>query len=198
MIEALDNDLVDFGGDVIPAEVGRRRVQAHFFKGYWRDIGTMRAFFDAHMDLVKFNPPFSFHDRDWPIYTRPRHLPGARLDGCCFTRVLLGDGSKVVNSTVEDSVIGLRANIAGVTLKRTLVMGVDSHYPEAPADAPPVGIGEGSVISNAIIDKNARIGRNVKIVNTAGVQEADGDGWFIRDGLVVIPKNGIVPDGTEI
>jgi len=198
LIEALDNDFVDFGGEVIPAEVGRRRVQAHFFKGYWRDIGTMRAFFDAHMDLVKFNPLFSFHDRDWPIYTRPRHLPGARLDACCFTRVLLGDGSKVVNSTVEDSVIGLRAKIAAATLKRTLVMGVDSYYPEAPADAPPVGIGEGSVIINAIIDKNARIGRNVKILNASGVEEADGDGWFIRDGIVVIPKNGIVPDGTEI
>ena len=150
------------------------------------------------MDLVKFNPPFSFHDRDWPIYTRPRHLPGARLDGCCFTRVLLGDGSRVVDSTVEDSVIGLRANINGATLKRTLVMGVDNFYPNAPADAPPVGIGEGSIIENAIIDKNARIGRGVKIVNSAGLQEVDGDGWAIRDGVVVIPKNSIIPDGTEI
>ena len=198
LLEALDNDLVDFGGDVIPAEVGRRRVQAHFFKGYWRDIGTTRAFFDAHMDLVKFNPPFSFHDRDWPIYTRPRHLPGARLDGCCFTRVLLGDGSRVVDSTVEDSVIGLRANINGATLKRTLVMGVDNFYPKASADAPPVGIGEGSIITNAIIDKNARIGRGVKIINSAGLQEAEGDGWVIRDGIVVVPKNSIIPDGTEV
>jgi glucose-1-phosphate adenylyltransferase len=198
LLEALDNDFVDFGGEVIPAEVGRRRVQAHFFKDYWRDIGTIRAFFDAHMDLVKFNPPFSFHDRDWPIYTRPRHLPGARLDGCCFKHVLLGDGSRVIDAKVEDSVIGLRSNINGATLKRALVMGVDSYYPEAPGDAPPVGIGEDALIENAIIDKNARIGRGVRIVNTAGVQEADGDGWAIRDGIVVIPKNGIIPDGTEI
>jgi glucose-1-phosphate adenylyltransferase len=198
LLEALENEFVDFGGEVIPAEVGRRRVQAHFFKGYWRDIGTIRAFFDAHMDLVKFNPPFSFHDREWPIYTRPRHLPGARLDSCCFTRVLLGDGSRVVDSKVEDSVIGLRANIAGATLKRTLVMGVDNYYPEAPAGAPPVGIGEDSLVENAIIDKNARIGRNVKIVNASGTAEADGDGWSIRDGIVVIPKNGIIPDGTVI
>jgi len=198
LLEALDNDFVDFGGDVIPAEVGRRRVQAHFFKGYWRDIGTIKAFFEAHMDLVKFNPPFSFHDRDWPIYTRPRHLPGARLDGCCFNRVLLGDGSRVVDARVEDSVIGLRGNISGATLKRTLVMGVDGYYPEAPAGSPPVGIGDGSVIENAIIDKNARIGRNVRIVNTEGVTEADGDGWEIRDGIVVIPKNAIIPDGSVI
>ncbi len=198
LLEALDNDLVDFGGEVIPAEVGRRRIQAHFFKGYWRDIGTTQAFFDAHMDLVQFNPPFSFHDDNWPIYTRPRHLPGARLDGCCFERVLLGDGSRVVDSKVEDSVIGLRANISGADLSRTLVMGVDGYYPEAPAGAPPVGIGQGSVIRKAIIDKNARIGRNVRIVNESGVAEGNGDGWAIRDGIVVVPKNGVIPDGTVI
>jgi glucose-1-phosphate adenylyltransferase len=198
LLEALDNDLVDFGGDVIPAEVGRRRVQAHFFKGYWRDIGTIRAFFDAHMDLVQFNPLFSFHDREWPIYTRPRHLPGARLDGCCFSRVLLGDGSKVVDSKVEDSVVGLRSSIKGATLRKVLVMGVDNYYPEAPPGSPPVGIGEDSMIENAIIDKNARIGRNVRIVNVDQVEEADGDGWAIHDGIVVIPKNGMIPDGTEI
>jgi glucose-1-phosphate adenylyltransferase len=112
--------------------------------------------------------------------------------------VLLGDGSRVVDAKVEDSVIGLRGNIKGATLKRTLVMGVDNYYPEAPAGAPPVGIGEGSVIENAIIDKNARIGRDVRILNTDGVNEAIGDGWEIRDGIVVIPKNGIVPDGSEI
>lgn len=198
LIEALDNDFVDFGGEVIPAEVGRRRVQAHFFKGYWRDIGTIRAFFDAHMDLVQFNPPFSFHDRDWPIYTRPRHLPGARLDACRFKRVLLADGSRVIDSDVEDSVIGLRANIQQATLRRTLVMGVDSYYPEAPEGSPPVGIGPGSRIENAIIDKNARIGRGVRILNRDGLDHADGDGWAIRDGIVVIPKNGIISDGTEI
>ncbi len=198
LLEALDNDFVDFGGEVIPAEVGRRRVQAHFFKGYWRDIGTTRAFFDAHMDLVQFNPPFSFHDRDWPIYTRPRHLPGARLDGCCFSRVLLGDGSRVIDSKVEDSVIGLRSNINGAELSRTMVMGVDSHYPDPGAGAPPVGIGQGSVVRNAIIDKNARIGRDVRILNEAGVEEAEGDGWSIRDGIVVIPKNGVIPDGSVI
>ena len=198
LLEALDNDFVDFGGEVIPAEVGRRRIQAHFFKGYWRDIGTIRAFFDAHMDLVQFNPPFSFHDREWPIYTRPRHLPGARLDNCCFTRVLLGDGSRVVDSTVDDSVIGLRGNMAGARLKRTLVMGVDNYYPEAPAGSPPVGIGPGAVIENAIIDKNARIGRDVRILNEAGLEHAEGDGWAIHDSIVVIPKNSIIPDGTVI
>jgi glucose-1-phosphate adenylyltransferase len=197
LLEVLEGDLVDFGRDIIPAEVGRRRVQAHFFKGYWRDIGTIRAFFDAHMDLVRPDPAFTFHDREWPIYSRPRYLPGARLFGCCFNRVLLGDGSRVLDSDVKESVIGLRSDIRGSKLERTLIMGVDSYYPEFPG-APPVGVGEGSEIRNAIIDKNARIGRNVKILNAAGVEEGDGDGWSIREGIVVVPKNSVIPDGTEI
>ncbi|MBD3871504.1 MAG: glucose-1-phosphate adenylyltransferase, partial [Acidobacteria bacterium] len=198
LIEALDNDLADFGGDIIPAEVSRRKVQAHFFKGYWRDIGTIRAFFDAHMDLVQPDPEFTFHDPAWPIYTRPRYLPGARLHGCRFDRVLLGDGSRVEDSVAEEAVIGLRAQIHNSTVRRTLIMGVDSHFPEPTPGDPPVGIGEGCEISNAIIDKNARIGRGVRICNERGVQEADGDGWAIRDGIVVVEKNGVVPDGTVI
>ena len=197
LLDVLDSSLVDFGRDIIPSETGRRRVQGHFFQGYWRDIGTIRAFFDAHMDLVKPEPPFSFHDRTWPIYTRPRYLPGARLSGCRFNHVVLGEGSRIVDSEVEDAVIGLRSDIRGAKIKRALVMGVDSHYPEIPG-APPVGIGEGSEIRDAIIDKNARIGRRVRIVNQAGVQDADGDGWAIREGIVVVPKNSVIPDGTVV
>jgi len=198
LVEALDNDLVDFGGDIIPAEISRRRVQAHFFKGYWRDIGTIRAFFDAHMDLVQTKPPFTFHDREWPIYTRPRYLPGARLHSCHFDHVLLGDGSRVEDSEAEDSVIGLRAVINRSKIRRTLIMGVDAYYPDPKPGEPPVGVGDGCEISNAIIDKNARIGRNVRICNESGVEEADGDGWAIRDGIVVVEKNGVVPDDTVI
>ena len=198
LIEALDNDLVDFGGDIIPAEISRRRVQAHFFKGYWRDIGTIRAFFEAHMDLVQPDPEFTFHDRNWPIYTRPRYLPGAKLHECQFDHVLLGDGSRVEATVAHDTVIGLRAQIKGSTIHRSLIMGVDNHYPEPGPGEPPVGVGEGSEISDAIIDKNARIGRNVRICNEQNVQEADGDGWAIRDGIVVVEKNGVIPDGTVI
>ncbi len=197
LLEVLDSSLVDFGRDIIPAETGRRRVQAHFFKGYWRDIGTIRAFFDAHMDLVKPEPPFSFHDQAWPIYTRPRYLPGARLSGCCFNRVVLGEGSRIADSTIEDAVIGLRSDIRGAKITRTLIMGLDSNYPDFP-NAPPVGVGEGSEVRDAIIDKNARIGRGVRILNEAGVQEADGEGWAIREGVVVVPKNSVIPDGTVI
>jgi glucose-1-phosphate adenylyltransferase len=197
LLESLESGLIDFGGDIIPAEVDRRRIQAHFFKGYWRDIGTTRAFFQAHMDLVQPDPPFTFHDPAWPFYTRPRYLPGARLHDSGFDATLLGDGSLVENSRVVSSVIGLRGVVRGADIERTLIMGVDSHYPDAPG-APPVGVGEGTVIRSAIVDKNARIGRNVRILNEGGLQEAEGDGWCIRDGIVVIPKNAVIPDGTVI
>jgi len=198
LVEALDNRLVDFGGDIIPAEISKRRVQAHFFKGYWRDIGTIGAFFDAHMDLVQPDPEFTFHDQSWPIYTRPRYLPGAKLHGCRFDNVVLGDGSKVEATDAENAVLGLRARISGATIRRCLIMGVDSHYPDPQPGEPDVGIGEGSEISNAIIDKNARIGRNVRICNEGHVDEAEGDGWAIRDGIVVVEKNAVIPDGTVI
>jgi glucose-1-phosphate adenylyltransferase len=198
LMDSLESDHIDFGGDIIPAAVSRLRVQAHFFKGYWRDIGTIRAFFEAHLDLVSAEPKFDFHDASWPIYTRPRYLPGARLDGCKFDKALLGDGSRLYDSEVSESVIGLRSVVRGSRLDRVLMMGVDSHYPDPGGGAPPVGIGEGSDISNAIIDKNARIGRGVKIHNRDRVQDGEGKSWTIRDGIVVIPKNAVIPDGSEI
>ena len=198
LLEALENDLVDFGGEIIPSEVKRRRIQAHFFKGYWRDIGTIRAFFEAHMDLVSEFPRFSFHDPRWPIYTRPRFLPGAMLSQCQFDRVLLADGSHLERATVSHSVIGIRSVVRGANLERVLLMGVDSHLQMPTSEQPPIGIGEGSLIANAIIDKNARIGRNVSIINARKVDHADGEGWCIRDGITVISKNAVIPDGTVI
>jgi len=198
LLEALDNEMIDFGGEIIPSEVSRRRIQAHFFKGYWRDIGTIRAFFEAHMDLVSQFPPFSFHDPRWPIYTRPRFLPGAMLSQCNFDRVLLGDGSYLERTQVSHAVIGIRSVIRGADLNRVLVMGVDSHVQNPSGGLPPVGIGEGSTISNAIIDKNARIGRNVSIINARSLDHADGEGWCIRDGITVISKGAVIPDGTVI
>jgi glucose-1-phosphate adenylyltransferase len=198
LLAALDNNLNDFGRDIIPGMLDRFHVQSHFFDGYWRDIGTIRSFFEAHMDLVKPSPPFSFHDQKWPFYSRPRYLPGARLRQCQFDRVILADGTDIEDCMVEDSVIGLRSIIRGADIKRTLIMGIDSHYPSAGPDDPSAGIGPGSVICDAIIDKNARIGRNVRIVNQKKLRDAEFDSWAIRDSIVVIPKNSVVPDGTVI
>jgi glucose-1-phosphate adenylyltransferase len=196
--ECLANELADFGHHVIPAAVDKYRVQAHLFDGYWRDIGTIRAFYDAHMDLVEPHAGFSFNDQDWPFYTHPRYLPGARLTGARFNRTVLAEGSVIDASTVEDSIIGVRSVMRRATVRRSLLMGVDPYPPEGPPGAPPVGIGDGSLIQDAIVDKNARIGRNVRIVNKQNAQEAEGPGWVIRDGIVIILKNAVIPDDQTI
>jgi len=144
------------------------------------------------------SPPFEFGDPAWPIYTHPRYLPGARVSGTRFNRAILAEGSVVLDSTVEESIIGIRTVMHRVTVRRSLLMGADPHPPEAAPGAPPVGIGEGTLIQEAIIDKNARIGRHVRIVNQNKIADAEGPGWVIRDGIVVVPKNAVVPDGTTI
>ncbi len=188
----------DFGRDILPSLVGEGRMQAMLFDGYWRDIGTIGAFYEAHMDLVAPDPPFDFYDPDWIFYTRPRFLPGTMLHGGRFDHTLLADGGRVEHSVIERSVIGVRSRIRHATIRGSLLMGIDVDPPEVPAGAPPLGIGEGTVIERAIVDKNVRIGRDVRLVNSKGLDEADGDGWAIRDGIVVVVKNAVIPDGTVI
>jgi glucose-1-phosphate adenylyltransferase len=182
----------------LPPEVKRRRVQAHYFDGYWRDIGTIGAFYEAHMDLLRPSPPFDFYDPDWVIYTHPRYLPGTRIDGVHLERSVIADGVKIQDSRLSSSIIGIRSEIRGAEIHDSLIMGVDEDFPDAPPDAPPVGIGRGTLVRRAIVDKNARIGRDVRIVNEAGLTEGRGEGYEIHDGIVVIPKNAIIPDGTVI
>jgi len=198
LAECLDNDLGDFGHDVLPRAVGQYHVQAHLFDGYWRDIGTIRSFYDAHMDLLEPKAHFDFHDRNWPVFTHPRFLPGTRMTNCRFYRTVLAGGGVVSDCTVEESVIGVRTVMREAAVRRALIFGADPEPPDAPPGAPPVGIGRGTVIANAIVDKNARIGSNVRILNEAGVQEADGPGWAIREGLVVVVRGAVIPDGTVI
>jgi glucose-1-phosphate adenylyltransferase len=198
LAECLQDEGHDFGRHILPAAVGKRRIQAHFFHGYWRDIGTISAFHDAHMDLVRSKPPFDLHNPDWPFYTHPRYLPGSRINECRFDRTIVADGSVLVDSTFSESVLGVRSVIRKASVRRSLIMGADPYPPQESADAPPVGIGEETVIENAIVDKNARIGRNVRILNEKGDREGEGPNWVIREGIVVIPKNAVLPDGTKI
>jgi glucose-1-phosphate adenylyltransferase len=188
----------DFGHHVIPKAVSERRVQGFLFEGYWRDIGTIRSFYDAHMDLVRPDPPFHFNDPEWPFYTHPRYLPGSRVNATRLNRSILSEGALLEECTIEDSIIGLRATLNRVTVRRSLLMGADPYPPDGPPGAPPVGIGEGSLIQDAIVDKNARVGRNVRITNKQGVQDSEGPGWAIRDGIVIVTKNAVIPDGTTI
>ncbi len=188
----------DFGRDILPEAVKEARVQAFLFDGYWRDIGTIRAFYDAHMDLVRDDPPFHFNDPGWPFYTHPRYLPGSRLHAVRINRSIVSDGAALTESTIESSIIGVRTTVTRATVRRSLVMGADPFPPDGPEGAPPLGIGEGSLIQDAIIDKNARIGRGVVITNREERTTGDGPGWAIREGIVVVTKNAVIPDGVVI
>lgn len=195
----LDNDLSDFGHHVMPQAVDRCRVQSHFFNDYWRDIGTIRSFYEAHLDLVKPEAPFDFYDANWLFFTHARFLPGSRLTDCRFHRTVLAGGAIISVCDVEESVIGVRTVMRDAKIRRSVIMGGDPfHDEDAPAGAPPVGIGRGSVIENAIIDKNVRIGRDVRISNESGAQSGEGPYHVIHDGIVVVPHNTVIPDGTVI
>ncbi len=195
---ALDNDLTDFGHHVIPEAVKNCRVQAHFFKGYWRDIGTIRSYYEAHMDLVLPQAPFDFYDPQWTFYTHMRSLPGSRITNAKLYRTVLAGGSILSDCDISESVIGLRAVIREATVRRSLIVGSDPYHMRDDGDVPPLGIGKGAVIENAIIDKNVRVGRNVRIVNASGERDGQGPYHVIRDGIVVVPHNTIIPDGTVI
>jgi glucose-1-phosphate adenylyltransferase len=197
--------LVDFGRHVIPDAVPRARVQAHVYRGYWEDVGTIRSYFDANLALCEPIPPFDFYDAAHPVYTHPRFLPASKIERCNVHNALISEGCIMHGAEIDRAVIGIRSRIGtAVRLRNSLLIGADFYETIADMRAsearglPAVGIGSESVIENAIIDKNARIGRGVRIVNEAGVKEKDGDGYFIREGIVIVPKNGMVPDGTVI
>jgi glucose-1-phosphate adenylyltransferase len=193
----------DFGREVFPAALNSHKVQLHLFDGYWEDIGTIRAFYEANLRLASQDPPFDLRNPDAPIYSRPRFLPPTIVGENTTTNgSLIADGCKMGNNvTIENSVIGLRTVIGdNVTIKDSVVMGAD--FLETDDDAKPglipVGIGEGSLISGAILDKNCRIGRNVKITNAAGTEyHGENEGLQIRDGISIVIKNATIEDGFQ-
>lgn len=200
-----DEKYKDFGGEVIPAAIGNYNVRAYLFNGHWEDIGTIRSFYHANLDLAAVMPKFNLFDADAPIYTRPRYLPGSKLVDCVVKDSLISDGCILNRVEIIHSVIGVRARIeSGTRLENTLMMGADYYQslPELADDRqhglPWMGIGENTTIRNAIIDKNVRIGSNVRILNEAGHEEFDGDNYYIREGIVVIPKGATITDGTII
>ena len=201
----LDPALVDFGKNVIPDAVPRMRVHAHIQRGYWEDVGTIRSYYQANLDLCQSVPPFDFYDASRPVYTNPRFLPATKVEHCTMKSALVSEGSILVGAEVEHAVIGIRSRIGrGARIKDSLILGADFYETldeierASGRGLPPVGIGSDSVVQNAIVDKNARIGAGVRIVNAAGVTEADGQGYYIRDGIVVVPKNGVIPDGSIV
>jgi glucose-1-phosphate adenylyltransferase len=195
----------DFGKEVIPQAIGERKVCGHFFDGYWEDIGTIRSFFEAHMDLTQPLPKFDFYDEERPIFTHPRFLPGSKILASDVEHAILCEGSIVNRSRIRDSIVGIRSRIGeNCRLERTVIMGADyyeSHEALAAnreAGRPDIGIGRDCEIRNAIIDKNARIGHGVRLVNRNGVESENTDSYSIVDGITVVPKDAVIPDGTVI
>jgi glucose-1-phosphate adenylyltransferase len=177
------------------------------FDGYWEDIGTIRSFYAANLDLARSRPPFELISATIPIFSRPRFLPPTRIDGATVRESLIADGCVIGDgATIENSVVGLRCHIArGVTIRHSVLMGSDEYEsPEQLAESrraalPPIGIGEGSVIEGAIVDKNCRIGSGVHVVNHAGLQQRDiSEACVVRDGIVVVLKGASLPDGWKL
>jgi glucose-1-phosphate adenylyltransferase len=198
-------DAVDFGKHIIPEAISRYNVQAHLFDGYWEDIGTIGAFYRSNLEMTLPLPPFNFFDTESPMYTRPRYLPGSKLLDCRIQSSIITEGCIINGATVTDSIIGIRSRVEhGSRLEGALMMGADFYQTieEMQADIdsgyPRIGVGPNCFIRRAIIDKNARIGSGVQILNESRVQEQEGDGYFIRDGIVIVPKNGIISDGVVI
>ena len=209
LVELLNEDesRVDFGGEIIPAAIKNYSVQAYLFKGYWEDIGTIRSFYNANLDLASPLPKFNFFDTESPIYTRSRYLPPSKIHACDIDNSMVSEGCILNGIYARRSIIGLRSRIDfGVRLENAIVMGSDFYESfdeleeNIAREMPHVGIGENSIIKNAIIDKNARIGRNVRLVNKNQIETLDGENgsYFIREGIIIVPKNAVIDDDTEI
>jgi glucose-1-phosphate adenylyltransferase len=202
LIDALDNKHDDFGKHIIPALLQSHKVFAYIFQGYWEDIGTVRAFFEANLALTDPVPSYNFFDRANPIYTRARFLPASKVAGSTIDQAIVADGCIITDARIDRAVIGIRSVIGkGAVIRNTFVMGADFYEGEGPQPAPgspPLGVGRGSVIEGAIIDKDARIGEEVVITAKDKPANMDGENYFIRDGVVVVPKGAVIPSGTSI
>lgn len=197
ILESNQNE--DFGREIIPASIKTHNVFSYIFEGYWEDIGTIRSFFEANLDFANPVPKFNFYDELRPIYTNARFLPGSKIKGCTLNRALICDGSILEGSEISHSVIGLRAIIKeGSTLDHVVVMGSDYYGEAETIGESKIGIGKNCVIKNAILDKNVRIGDNVVIDYLGSDKNLDTDNYSIRDGIVVVPKNGFIPENTRI
>lgn len=205
LLEALDNNMTDFGKEVIPSLLGTHRLCSYVFEGYWEDIGTVRAFFEANLLLTNPLPPFNFFTPGAPIYTHARYLPSSKVNKCIIDHVIIADGCIVTEAKLRRCVIGIRSILRQNTnLENVIIMGSDVFESEEElaqnreSGVPDIGIGENTVIRDAIIDKNARIGRNVVLDPAGKPENFESKGIYIRDGVLVVPKNAVIPDNTVV
>ncbi|MFP4363836.1 MAG: glucose-1-phosphate adenylyltransferase [Spirochaetia bacterium] len=206
MERALDNEHKDFGKEIMPYEIKNGKVNAYIYTGFWEDIGTIKAFYEANINLASINPDFNFYDEETPIYTHMRHLAASKFNFCTISQSLTANGCIITNASIVNSIIGIRSVIdSGANLDGVVYMGAD--YYETPQEKeknrkkriPNIGIGRGTIVKHAIIDKNARIGDGCRIgIDDKPREDGDYDNYYIRDGIIVIPKNGIIYPGTSI
>jgi glucose-1-phosphate adenylyltransferase len=203
--ELLDNPLSDFGKHIIPHAINTHRVFSYVYQGYWEDIGTIRNFFEANLDLVTELPRFNFFDMSAPIFSRPRYLPGSKINGAQIDHAVISDGCIINRARISNSIVGLRTIIGDATeLNRVVILGSDYYESQESVERhardglPRVGIGAHCKIENAIIDKNARIGNNVTITPAGKPENLDHERYFVRDGIIIIPKDAVIPHGTVI
>ncbi len=201
LIDALDNHYDDFGKHILPTSIKTKAVHAYIFQGYWEDIGTIRAFFDANLNLTNPMPQYSFFDTVAPVYTHARFLPASKVNGATIKQAIISDGCIISDAHLERCVVGVRSYIgSGTKIRQSIVMGADFYdaSKEKQSGLPDIGIGRNCVIDHAIIDKNARIGNGVVITPEGKPEKFDGENFYIRDGIVIVPKNASIPDGTSI
>jgi glucose-1-phosphate adenylyltransferase len=205
VVKMLDNALTDFGKHIIPNAIKANRVFSYVYQGYWEDIGTIRSFFEANLDATSELPRFNFFDMSAPVFSRPRFLPGSKINGAQIDHAVVSDGCIINHARITSCIVGIRSLVgAGSELKRVILLGCDYYESHASiqesnrAGRPRIGVGENTRIENAIIDKNARIGNNVVISAAGKPDHVDHPLYFIRDGIVIIPKNGVIPHGTVI
>lgn len=206
LAESLDNTMADFGKEIIPALLGKKKLMAYIFEGYWEDIGTVKAFFEANLALAQPLPPFNFFEPQAPIYTQDRYLPASKLNKCNIDHVVIGDGSILTDSSLHHCVLGIRSFIGeGSSLEDTIVMGADYYETDiqmagnVAKGRPHLGVGKNCRIKGAIIDKNTRIGDGCVLIADGKADGTYANGAvIIRDGVLVVPKNAALPPGTLV
>ncbi|MEX0661790.1 MAG: glucose-1-phosphate adenylyltransferase [Balneolaceae bacterium] len=198
-------DATDFGKEIIPKAIDEgTKVCSYAFNGYWTDIGTIKSFFEANLELTDTVPQFNLYDNEQQIFTRARLLPASKLSGTNLERVIISEGCLIEASRIEKSVIGIRSRIGrGTTIDTSVIMGndyftTDEDFKKQTSERPLMGIGQRCYLSRTIVDKNARIGNDVKIVGGSHLEDGKYENYYVVDGIVIIPKNGVIPDGTNI
>jgi glucose-1-phosphate adenylyltransferase len=205
LFKSLDNDMDDFGKEIIPGLLGESKLRSYIFDGYWEDIGTVGAFFDSNLSLASDLPPFNFFEANYPVYTRARYLPASKVNRCTIDHAIVADGCIIHDADLKNCSIGVRSIIReGTKLENVVMMGGD--YFETPEEIeenkakgiPPLGVGANCNIRDAIIDKSTRIGNNVTLSPEGKADKTEGDGYYVRDGVITVLKGAIIPDGTII